>query len=84
MHNPEALIENLTQVIQAGPHPSLTALEITPQQALSGRAIGWWIKERYRSMRGYKSKQSVLNVSRLIAYCGNNLAQGLDLANLVA
>jgi hypothetical protein len=48
------------------------------------RAIGWWIKERYRTMRGYKRKQSVLNVSRLIAYCGNHLDQGLDLADLVA
>jgi transposase-like protein len=50
----------------------------------SERAIGWWIKERYRSMRGYKREQSALNVSRLIAYCGNHLAQGLDLAQLVA
>ena len=50
----------------------------------SERAIGWWIKERYRSMRGYKRQQSALNVSRLIAYCGNHLVQGLDLTNLVA
>ena len=50
----------------------------------SERAIGWWIKERYRSMRGYKRDQSALNVSRLIAYCGNHLAHGLDLAQLVA
>jgi transposase-like protein len=50
----------------------------------SERAIGWWIKERYRTMRGYKREQSVLNVSRLIAYCGNHLDQGLDLADLVA
>jgi len=50
----------------------------------SERAIGWWIKERYRSMRGYKRHQSALNVSRLIAYCGNHLDQGLDLANLVS
>ena len=50
----------------------------------SERAIGWWIKERYRSMRGYKREQSALNVSRLIAYCGNHLAQGLNLAQLVA
>ena len=45
------------------------------------RAIGWWVKERYRTMRGYKRDQSVLNVSRLIAYCGNHLSKGLDLAN---
>ncbi len=48
------------------------------------RAIGWWVKERYRSMRGYKREQSALNVSRLIAYCGNHLSQGLDLASIIA
>jgi transposase-like protein len=47
------------------------------------RAIGWWVKERYRSMRGYKREQSVLNVSRLIAYCGNHLKKGLDLASVI-
>lgn len=48
------------------------------------RAIGWWVKERYRSMRGYKREQSALNVSRLIAFCGNHLSQGLDLASIIA
>jgi hypothetical protein len=48
------------------------------------RSIGWWIKERYRSMRGYKREQSVLNVSRLIALAGNRLSRGLDLACLIA
>jgi hypothetical protein len=48
------------------------------------RTIGWWIKERYRSMRGYKREQSALNVSRLIAFAGNHLAGGLDLADLIA
>jgi transposase-like protein len=48
------------------------------------RAIGWWVKERYRSMRGYKRKRSALNLSRLIAHCGNHLSQGLNLATLVA
>jgi transposase-like protein len=47
------------------------------------RAIGWWIKERYRTMRGYKRIQSALNVSRLIAYCGNHLSCGLELASLM-
>ncbi len=47
------------------------------------RAIGWWVKERYRTMRGYKRDQSALNVSRLIAYCGNHLAEGLNLAAFV-
>jgi transposase-like protein len=164
LRNTEALIENLTQVIQTGPDHSLATLGIDSQQALadlqllgelihtrlpeqqpiieglylryakapaprpgqtaclayrlrnlfldrwslwpyltfyrtwknangdeildgtnnaSERAIGWWIKERYRTMRGYKRQQSALNVSRLIAYCGNHLAQGLDLASLL-
>jgi transposase-like protein len=48
------------------------------------RSIGWWIKERYRSMRGYKQEQSALGVSRLIACAGNHLARGLRLADLMA
>jgi transposase-like protein len=48
------------------------------------RAIGWWIKERYRSMRGYKQEQSALAISRLIALAGNHLADGLRLADLMA
>jgi hypothetical protein len=48
------------------------------------RSIGWWVKERYRSMRGYRREQSALNVSRLIAHAGNHLAHGLNLASLMA
>lgn len=48
------------------------------------RAIGWWIKERYRSMRGYKKEASALGISRLIALAGNHLARGLRLADLMA
>jgi transposase-like protein len=48
------------------------------------RAIGWWIKERYRSMRSYKQTQSALGISRLIAFAGNHLARGLRLADLMA
>ena len=48
------------------------------------RAIGWWIKERYRSIRGYKQVQSALGISRLIALAGNHLARGLRLADLMA
>lgn len=40
------------------------------------RAIGWWVKERYRTMRGYKRQESVLNVSRLIAWAGSRLNTG--------
>jgi hypothetical protein len=49
------------------------------------RAIGWWVKERYRSMRGYKRPESVLPVSRLIAAMGNALdGPGFALAEVVA
>ena len=49
------------------------------------RAIGWWVKERYRAMRGYKRPQSVLNVSRLIAAMGNALdGPGFALAEVIA
>jgi transposase-like protein len=47
------------------------------------RSIGWHIKERYRTMRAYKREQSALNVSRLIAHCGNHLRSGLNLASLL-
>ena len=49
------------------------------------RAIGWWVKERYRSMRAYKRPQSVLNVSRLIAAMGNAMdGPGFALAAVIA
>ncbi len=49
------------------------------------RAIGWWIKERYRSMRGYKVPENAVGVSRLLAWCGNFLTaeDGADLAGLL-
>jgi len=51
----------------------------------SERAIGWWIKERYRTMRGYKRPKSAVNVSRLLAWCGNHLnSGGADLSLLLA
>ena len=34
------------------------------------RLIGWWIKERYRTMRGYKRPESVRNVVTLTARMG--------------
>jgi hypothetical protein len=49
------------------------------------RAIGWWVKERYRSMRGYQRPCSVLRVSRLIAAMGNALdGPGFALAEVIA
>ncbi len=40
------------------------------------RAIGWWIKERYRPMRGYKVPENAVQVSRFLAWCGNQLNRG--------
>ena len=49
------------------------------------RAIGWWVKERCRSMRGDKRPESVLHVSRLIAAMGNALdGPGFALAEVIA
>jgi len=51
----------------------------------SERAIGWWVKERYRTMRGYKRVKSAVNVSRLLAWCGNHLDRGgADLSVLLS
>lgn len=36
----------------------------------SERLIGWWIKERSRTMRGYKRAESILNVVTLTAHMG--------------
>jgi len=49
----------------------------------SERAIGWWIEERYWSMRGDKRTASVLTVSRLVAWAGNGLTgNGVDPAHV--
>jgi transposase-like protein len=49
------------------------------------RAIGWWIKERYRTMRGYKIPENAVCVSRLLAWAGNFLGSGgANLASLIA
>jgi hypothetical protein len=34
------------------------------------RLIGWWIKERYRPMRGYKRAESIKNVVTLTTRMG--------------
>jgi hypothetical protein len=46
------------------------------------RAIGWWIKERYRTMRSYKRRQSILNVSHLITFLGAHSGD-VDLAEVL-
>ena len=49
------------------------------------RAIGRWVKKRYRTMRGYKRTKSAVNVSRLLAWYGNHLHRGgADLSLLLA
>ena len=47
------------------------------------RAIGWWIKERYRTIRGYKKARNAIGMSRLIAHAGNQLSYGLHLSSLL-
>jgi hypothetical protein len=47
------------------------------------RAIGWGVKERYRSMCDHKRQESVLNVSSLLGWLGEQPA-GYDLNQLVA
>jgi len=46
------------------------------------RIIGQYVKERYRSMRGYKRKASILNVSGLIGWLGMQPA-AYDLGEVV-
>ena len=47
------------------------------------RLIGWWIKERYRTMRGYKRRESVRNVATLTARMGIRSGH-YDMAELYA
>jgi hypothetical protein len=48
------------------------------------RAIGWWVKERYRTMLGYRRVESAEGVSRLLAWCGSKLGSGgADLGELL-
>lgn len=36
----------------------------------SERVTGWWVKERYRTMRGYRRSESIRNVVALTARMG--------------
>jgi Transposase IS66 family len=47
------------------------------------RLIGWWIKERYRTMRGYKRKLSIPNVVAVTSLLGA-AAEPYDMARLYA
>ena len=43
-------------------------LEINATNNAAEQAIGWTVKERYRTMRGYKRDESILNVTGLTAW----------------
>ena len=43
-------------------------LKVDATNNCSERAIGWAVKERYRTMRGYKRERSILNVTGLTAW----------------
>jgi hypothetical protein len=58
-------------------------LEINPTNNASERAIGWSVKERCRTMRGYKRKRSILNVTGLTAWLLDQPA-GYDMSPLFA
>ncbi len=49
----------------------------------SERLIGWWIKERYRTMRGYKRRESIRNVVSLTSLLGAYEGY-FDMTSLVA
>ena len=49
----------------------------------SERLIGWWIKERYRTMRGYKREESIKNVVSLTTLMGAHEGY-FDMTPLVA
>jgi len=43
-------------------------VEINATNNSTERAIGWAVKERYRTMRGYKRQRSILNVTSLTGW----------------
>ena len=49
----------------------------------SEQAIGWTVKERYRTMRGYKRQESILNVTALTGWLQEQPA-GYDMSPLFA
>ena len=61
----------------------LTDLAIPVQETNNAteRVIGWSIKERYRTMRGYKREDSIANVAMLTAWLREEPA-GRDLSEL--
>jgi hypothetical protein len=47
------------------------------------QVIGWSIKERYRTMRGYKREESIINVGQLTAWLREE-PTGRDMGTLFA
>jgi transposase-like protein len=58
-------------------------LEVDETNNCSERAIGWNVKERYRTMRGYKRQRSILNVTGLTAWLRDQ-SPGYDMSPLFA
>jgi len=56
----------------------------TPQARRTLSGSGKFIRLHRYLVRHLWWERSVLNASRLIAYCGNHLSTGLDLASIVA
>jgi transposase-like protein len=56
-------------------------LEIDATNNAAERAIGWAVKERYRTMRGYKRDESILNVTGLTGWLLDQPA-GYDMSTL--
>lgn len=56
--------------------------ELHATNNVTERAIGWAVKERYRTMRGYKRDESILNVTTLTAWLLEQPA-GYDLTPLI-
>jgi hypothetical protein len=58
-------------------------LKVDATNNCSERAIGWAVKERYRTMRGYKRERSILNVTGLTAWLIDQPV-GYDMSPLLA
>jgi transposase-like protein len=58
-------------------------LEIDATNNAAERAIGWAVKERYRTMRGYKREESILNVTGLTGWLLDQ-PPGYDMSTLFA
>jgi hypothetical protein len=65
------------------PASALEELEVNETNNATEQAIGWNIKERYRTMRGYKREESIINVGQLTAWLRED-PNGRDMGMLFA